>query len=360
MTVYTQPELAQTWLERQHQRPPVFACLLGFTATGLIDGISAAGKTPQDRRYTAIADAEFLINGHGSCPQYPLPPLTSGVSPVVITRALLESLSIPVYLFNTGLPIPPAVAAIDLGGAPAQCLSTGRALPKALVKALGQRGWQWGQKLAGQYPGRYLILSECVVGGTTTALALLTALGIPAQGKINSSHIQCNHAQKWQIVQKGLAQAPPLLDPWDCVAALGDPMQIVCAAMALAASQTVDVLLAGGTQMLAVYALMRALAPHLALQPAWERLAVGTTRWVAEDPSGDTVGLARLLEPAILLATSLNFALSPYPALRAYEQGFVKEGVGAGGAAIAASLYRDWDQAQLLRVIEAMVQRCLG
>ena len=119
--IYTQLEPGSRWLNRYRSQRPVFACLLGFTETGLIPGISAAGKTPQDRQYTAIADSEFLINGCQSPPQYPLPPLTMGVSPVFITRAVVEKLKIPVYLFNTGLPIAPTVLNIDLGGLVAKC-----------------------------------------------------------------------------------------------------------------------------------------------------------------------------------------------------------------------------------------------
>jgi len=41
---------------------------------------------------------------------------------VLISRAVVEALEIPVYLFNAGLPQPPVVPAIDLGGTPARCL----------------------------------------------------------------------------------------------------------------------------------------------------------------------------------------------------------------------------------------------
>lgn len=58
-----------------------------------------------------------------------------------------------------------------------------------------------------------------------------------------------------------------------------------------------------------------------------------------------------------LLATQLNFSTSVYPQLRAYEQGYVKEGVGAGGAAIAADLALGWNNTQLLQAIEAVADR---
>ena len=155
-------------------------------------------------------------------------------------------------------------------------------------------------------------------------------------------------------------------------------MQIVAAGMAIAASRSSGVLLAGGTQMLAVYALAQALAlaqgdagqlrtsvaksstgvneqHSLVWHP--KQVVVGTTRWVAEDPTGDTVGLAQDIGSVPLLATGLSFATSRYPQLLAYEQGYVKEGVGAGGCAIAAHLYKNWDSVQLLQAVEGLIER---
>ena len=142
--------------------------------------------------------------------------------------------------------------------------------------------------------------------------------------------------------------------PLQIIAAVGDPMQIVVACMAIAASRSCGVLLAGGTQMLAVYAVTRAIAQsyNLIWQP--EQIIVGTTRWVADDATGDTVGLANVVGDVPLIGTQLSFASSRYEQLRAYEKGFVKEGVGAGGCAIAASLYKHWSQAELLAAIEAL------
>jgi uncharacterized protein (TIGR00303 family) len=414
--VYTQLAQGQGWLQQYRGRPPVLACILGFTATGLIPGISAAGATPEARKYTAIADAEFLVNGVTPQPQYPLPPLKAGASPVLISRAVVEAFNLPLYLFNAGLPHPPAVEAIDLGGVPANCLTSGNALPLETVKHLFEQGLKWGEQLAAAADGGYVIISECVVGGTTTALSVLTGLGIAASGKVNSSHPHCNHAHKWEIVQVGLEKwgreagraeeadtvnvslpASYPVDPFQLVAAVGDPMQIAAAGMAISASRYSGVLLAGGTQMLAVYALAQALvktaggaggeekqgqsfmpissqqkAPltsarlHSDASPAFnkdslawqpEQVVVGTTRWVAEDPTGDTVGLAQDIGRVPLLATQLSFAASRYPQLQAYEQGYVKEGVGAGGCAIAAHLYQNWNSVQLLQAIEGLIER---
>ncbi|MBD2093121.1 TIGR00303 family protein [Microcoleus sp. FACHB-1515] len=349
--IYSQPQLCQAWIDRFCSMQPYFACVLGFTDTGLIPHISAAGRTPRDRQFTALADAEFLYGGVQPHPRYPLPPLTAGASPTLISRAIAQSQAIPVQLFNAGLRLAPSVPCIDLGGEAANCVSTGKAIDLATVEHLLQQGLRWGEAIAAQTD--YLILGECVVGGTTTALAVLTGLGWDAAGKVNSSHPHCNHSQKWDIVQAGLQQLPAGSDPLKVVAAVGDPMQIAVAGMAIAASRSIGVLLAGGTQMLAVYALLRAIAHCRSLAWQGDRVVVGTTRWVAEDPTGDTVGLAKLLD-APLVATRLSFANSRFDQLRAYEQGFVKEGVGAGGMAIAAHLYQGWQQTELLQAIEAL------
>ncbi|QIR40123.1 TIGR00303 family protein [Tolypothrix sp. PCC 7910] len=379
ISIYTQITQGEAWIAKCRDHLPVFVYVLGFTETALIPGISAAGKTPEDRKYTACADAEFLYYGAEHQAQYPLPPLAAGASPVLISRAVVEACKTPVYVFNAGLPSAPAVPTIDLGGFPARCLSHGNAMELATVKHLLEQGLLWGSKLAANRD-RYLVLGECVVGGTTTALAILTGLGIPAEGKVNSSHPICNHDQKSALVQAGLDKMrqratnyplpithyQPKVDPLELIASVGDPMQVVVAGMAIAASRSCGVLLAGGTQMLAVYALMNAIAQAYNLPWQPEEVVVGTTRWVAEDPTGGTVELALSLgrqdmmkggETPPLLATQLNFTDSCYPQLQAYEQGFVKEGMGAGGAAIAAHLSLDWQQNQLLEAIEKQLER---
>ncbi|GAB4536290.1 MAG: TIGR00303 family protein [Pleurocapsa sp.] len=356
--IYSQWQQGKNWLQRYHGRSPAFSCILGFTATGLIPGISAAGATPQQREYTAIADAEFLALGVRSHYQHPLPILTAGASPTFISRAVIEALNIPLHLFNAGLIHRPTVENIDLNGVAARCLSSGRAMDLEVVQHLFQQGLIWGKKLA--QTADYLIIGECVVGGTTTALGVLTGLGIEAKNKINSSHPRCNHGQKWSLVTTGLSKANLLprrdraIDPLAVVAAVGDPMQIVAAGMAISASEIGGVMLAGGTQMLAVYALIEGIINYYDLQAQTENIVVGTTRWVAEDPTGDTVGLAKIIGGVPLLATGLSFSTSRYPGFRAYSQGYVKEGVGAGGCAIAAHLKQDWTPTQLLTVIETL------
>ncbi|MCX8079056.1 MAG: TIGR00303 family protein [Geminocystis sp.] len=358
--IYTETERGRRWLEKYQNRKPIFTCTFAFTATASIEGISNAGNTPSSRRFTALADAEFLAKGIQPHPVFPLPPLSAGVSPTLISRAVVEKWDLPLYLFNAGLPYPPSVSMIDLGGKTADCVSTGKALPLSVVEHLHQQGLKWGTILAEKaFPHQYLLLAECVVAGTTTALAVLTALRIPAYGMVNSSHPVCNHQQKWQIVCQGLSKTGGRLNtPLGIIAAVGDPMQVVVASIALAASQKVGVMLAGGTQMLAVFALVKALARHYDYPLPLDNIIVATTRWVAEDYTGNTVALAENVGDVSLCATQLDFTNSSWECLRAYERGFVKEGVGAGGSAVAAHLL-GVDKHQLRGMVEVMVSRFL-
>jgi uncharacterized protein (TIGR00303 family) len=357
LTIHTAPVLGNAWLDRYRGQQPHFACVLGFTATALIPGISAAGLTPADRQKTALADGEFLAKGICPSYKYPLPPLIAGASPAIVTKAILTALDIPYTIFNAGLPEPPSFPCLDLGGQTADCLSTGRALPAAVVEQLWQQGWHWGEQLIAD--ASYLVIGECVVGGTTTAQAVLTGLGYQVDGLVNSSHPQCNHDQKRQLVACGLAASPGAKDPRSIAAALGDPMQIVVAAMALAASRRGGVMLAGGTQMLAVYALAQAIAHREQIDYNPAEIVIGTTGWVTGDTSGNAIGLAQAIPQACLLSAELSFGSAGLPQLQVYDQGFVKEGVGAGASAIIAHLYGGWQNAEILKATEHLLQKYL-
>lgn len=381
----------QDWLQRHRGKRPVFTCILSFTDTALIPGISAAGASPAARLNTALADAALLKTQQQEPPkadrqpagtqqaapytatsaallsrtkpgdrtQHALPALAAGISPVLISRAVLAAQKIPVLLLSTGLPQALTVPHVALPQAIAQPVNTGQALPLKIVKSLLAAGCHWGLKLARQHPNSYLIVSECVVGGTTTAQALLTALGYTATGLTSSSHPHGNHQQKQALVNAGISQwkRAGIGSPLGAVAAIGDPMQVAAAGMALAASTRCGVMLAGGSQMLAVYALIKAIAPQLSGQFSCQlhQIVVGTTRWVIEDRSAHTIAIAQQIQVPYL-ASELSFQQSPYMQLRAYEQGHIKEGVGAGGCAIAANLYQNWTQSQLRHAVEAQLR----
>ena len=330
--------------------------LLAATDTAAVPGISAAGASPQARLGTAAADAELLLLGPGGRRCHALPPLPAGVSPALISHVVLSQLGLleRTQVLDLGCAIAAAVPHLRLPGlesaGPARCLSTGHALAPARVAALVQRGSAWGRRWD---PAEPLLLAECVPGGTTTALAVLEGLGVAAAGLVSGSLRQPAHGLKSALVAQGLAAAgfevaelaavaDPLAfaDPLNVLAALGDPMQAFAAGLVGAAAvRGAPVLLAGGSQMAAVLALALALAEPGQRPALADRLVVATTAWVAEEAGSnlalllERIGARWQVRPRLEVA-ALRFHGCSSAALRDYERGYVKEGVGAGGLAL--------------------------
>ena len=355
------PEAADRWCQRwRDNRAGVeLLLLLAATETAAVEGISAAGSTPDSRRRTAAADAELLVLGPAAGRPHALPPLPAGVSPALISRVVCEALQIDPLVVDLGCWVAPAVPHLRLpppaGLGAARCLSSGAAMDRPRVEALLAQGLRWGRiasHRAADLAGSVLplVVAECVPGGTTTAQALLTGLGIEAGGIVSGSLPRPAHALKADLVARGLAAAPPgsvqgsghhnPVDPVAVAAALGDPMQPLAAGLLLAAAETGrPLLLAGGSQMAAVLALALALAPAELVPQLAAQTALGTTAWVAGEHDSDLelllqrIGQRWGMEP-LAFAASLRFPAPIHPALADYERGYVKEGVGAGGLAI--------------------------
>jgi uncharacterized protein (TIGR00303 family) len=269
------------------------------------------------------------------------------VSPALIAHVACGGLNLSPLVLDLGAPIAPAVPHVQLLGTPARCLSTGAALEPQRVRRLLVLGHRWGRRPS-QAP---LVLAECVPGGTTTALAVLTALGVEAAGLVSGSLRQPAHRLKADLVERGLRAAglAPTgapdgnlagVDPEAVLAAVGDPMQALAAGLVLGATeQERPVLLAGGSQMAAVLALALALAPLERRQAVATLAAVATTAWVAGEPGSDLgllmqrIGQRWNVDP-LAVAAGLRFNGCSSQALRDYEDGYVKEGVGAGGLAL--------------------------
>jgi len=337
---------ARTWCEAWGPPwpPPQLLLALAATETAAVEGISAAGATPASRLQTAAADAELLVLGPQGCRPHALPPLPAGVTPALISHAVVTALGLQPLVVDLGCAVAPAVPHLRLTGpacgGPAACLSGGAALDHGRVRALFAQGRVWGAALAAA--GRPLVLAECVPGGTTTAQAVLTGLGLQVEGLVSGSLQQPAHALKASLVRRGLAAAgvEPMADPLALVAAVGDAMQPLAAGLTLEmAGAGVPVMLAGGSQMAAVLALAFALAPQHQRPGIAAWAAVATTAWVADEHGSDLETLLGCIaahwrvEP-LAFAASLRFRGGLHRALRDYERGYVKEGVGAGGLAL--------------------------
>ena len=107
-------------------------------------------------------------------------------------------------------------------------------------------------------------------------------------------------------------------------AEVGDPMQISVASFVSALPTDAEVILAGGTQMMAVAALLRDMK-------VTRPLLVATTKYICRDRTSCFVDYAEKIGVEWYSAP-LDFSASKFPGLADYEKGYVKEGVGMGGA----------------------------
>lgn len=345
--------------ERWRKDVPLFVCVLAHTDTCLVPGVSAAGVSEQLRSYTPAADGEVIVHGEPRClPSMPSNPL-GAPGPAGITRAAVRLAGMPVELYAAGLRVEPDAPFTRVACAPGGRIDAGGAVPEAA--ALFVRGRALGRGLAGR--ARYVVLAESVPGGTTTALALLLTLGVAAEGRVSGSQRGNAHDVKSRIARAALAAAglrpgDGRADPLAAAAEVGDPMQPLAAGIAAGlADVDTDVLLAGGSQMVAVAALLAAVDG----QDALARAAIGTTRWVVDDPASDVAGLARDVSPTLpLLAANLHFAQARHLPLRVYEDFLVKEGAGAGGACVAALLATGAPVGELERAIDDEYVRAIS
>ena len=322
----------KAFLRRLNGKNPLFACVIGVTETAKISGISAAGKYPELTDYTPPADVELLLLEKCRCiPGVPVTP--EGIpTPALITMSALRLANIPVLVISGGLKINPHVSFLNLGGKPGSDIRTGKAVGN-VEEVL------WRARIAGESLSKtadYLVIGESIPGGTTTALGVLLAMGIDAKGKVSSSMPGNPHELKIKTVEEGLKASKVEFggsadDPLKAISCVGDPMIPAFAGLVLGAADKVPVLMAGGTQMGAVLAVINALNPSVL-----DNVAIGTTRWIIIDKSADLKGIITQIADIPILAADLDFSQSKFEGLKAYEAGVVKEGVGAGGAAIAA------------------------
>jgi uncharacterized protein (TIGR00303 family) len=333
---------------------PVFVCVVSYTATCEIPGITVAGANPELLKYTSPADAEFLYYGHCKCiDKVPITP-DGKPTPAIITRAALKLSNIPFFVIDAGSKIKPSIPYISFNIQSGKNIKLGSGLSIDEVKQAFEYGIILGKQLG--KINSMVVIGESIPGGTTTALGVLTALGIDAIGKTSSSMPQNPHALKNQIVSDGMKKANISFgslrnDPLKAVSLLGDPMMPAVAGIVdgVLRSSSSHVMLAGGTQMAAILALLKFLGRPL------KRISIGTTIYVAEDRSSNLTNLINTISIDIrVYKSNPHLARSSYPGLQSFARGFVKDGVGAGGVSIIAMIKSEGqiDGNRLLKTVE--------
>jgi uncharacterized protein (TIGR00303 family) len=314
----------------------LFLCVMASTATSRIPGITGAGATPELTDYTPAADMELVVCGEPRClPEIPQTVVDGAPAPTpaVITKAALELGNIPLLVVDAGAAVKPNLPYLKLNDKPGGNIGTGKAVSNS--EAIFKRGKLLGEtisKLTG-----HIVIGESTPAGTTTALGVLTAMGYDVDHKISGSTPENPHDMKHELVDEGMNAAgfkagEMRSEPFKAVDAVGDPM--IPAVAGIAAGSSVPVTLAGGTQMMAVCAVLKSAVPEF----DFDKLAVATTVFVAEDETSDINHISRQISNVPVFAVDPAFEKSTNPGLKSYTTGFVKEGAGAGGAMMAAIL----------------------
>src|SRR5919112_2503225 len=314
---------------------PVFVCVISYTAASEIPGLTVAGANAELVKYTSPADAEFLYHGRCSCINI-VPATPDGKpTPALITRTALQLARIPLLVVDAGTKIKPSIPYVSFGIEPGRNIVNENGMDISSVKRAFEHGELLGKQLA--IMSDLTVLGESIPGGTTTALAVLRALGIDARFKVSSSMPENPHNLKNKVVDSAIERAiadriERISSPFEAISTFGDPMIPSVAGIASGVlSANGRVMLAGGTQMSAVVAILKLLGRSL------NGLYIGTTTYVTTDPSSDLSGLVRMASERVpILSCDLHLGESSKPGLQAFAKGFVKEGVGAGGASIVA------------------------
>jgi uncharacterized protein (TIGR00303 family) len=325
------------WIEPDVPRKPekpMFLCVLSNTKTAHIPKLSAAGKTAELTDYTPAGDAELMeTGGIISVPVLPMTPPYDTPTPAIMTRSALKLTDAPFHFVNSGLIVTPDVPFIDLKAKPGEDIREPIAVRD--VQGVFERAKLLAKKLCSQVD--HVVIGESIPGGTTTAMGVLMALGY--NGNVSSSADENPLELKRKVVQEGMKASGLTFgclkdDPMKAITCMGDPMMSAVLGLVAGFQNTeVNIVLAGGTQMAAVYALVK----HMGFNT--EKVVIATTRYVVEDKSANFLELTKDLKVPAVYVADPGFGKSSLKGLHRYETGTIKEGAGAGGAMYLAALY---------------------
>jgi uncharacterized protein (TIGR00303 family) len=291
----------------------------GTTRTAERDGLSAAGATRDLMLHTPSADAEILV--YGDTVRAPVTPVSpSGCpTPAAVTRAARELVGFEVTVVDGGLARPTGAPTVSVGAAPGRDIA--EADPVQTAPGAFAAAREYGRAI----PDDELVVGETVPGGTTTAMAVLRALGEewPTSSSLPENPVELKERvvdaafESSEIAPGQAAHTPEL-----AVRFVGDPVLAAASGLVAGAVESgTAVTLGGGTQMLAVAALVRhagVLAP----------LTLATTSYLAADVP--ELADATDAHDVTLVVTAPGF--DDAGPLSAFADGVAKEGAAMGGA----------------------------
>lgn len=339
--IFVNQQKGEEFLHSLQKKQFLFSLVISYTETSTIPGITVAGKNPALVQFTPPADAEYLNFGYCKCIN--LIPMTPDgkPTPALLTKTALESASIPNVVINAGSKIPPMLPYFECGLPYGKNIAQEPAMSQQDVMHAVEYGRMIGRSLGSTTD--CLIIGESIPGGTTTAQAVLASLGI--SGQVSSSMQQNPVSLKSQIVDMVIRRNTSR-NPFDVLANAADPMIATVTGILGAASSQTKVILAGGTQMAAVLAVSKLTGYNK------ENTAIATTSYIIQDNTANLVEMVDQIDQVPVISVKLGLENSEIDGLRTFSEGYVKEGVGAGGASLAAMLKVGIDSSNLLELAQ--------
>ena len=342
------------FLEHLRGKKATFLLAGSVTKTAEIPNISQAG-IPGKLYLTPTLDAEFLclktVRSLEDIAQTP-----KGVpTPALITRAVHEVKPFcNIEILDLGLEVKPQIKYFKMHGfaiKPSARIDDGA---KIDAMEIFQKGVEFGTNY--ESADDYVILAESVPSGTTTAQASAKALGYKCDGYFSSSFKDAPNDIKNNTIQKALKRIHEDDDVFTKLSKVSDNMLVFNAGFILGStSKNLKVILAGGTQMATVLLIVNSILESMQGAIDSSNIALCTTKWIDEDENSDIKALLEQLSfPINAYSSTFDFSDSSHPALKLYDEGEAKEGVGCGAALCYASI-NGVDKKELTSKIESFL-----
>jgi len=342
------------FIESLRGKSATFMLALSNTDTAKIEGITQAG-IPGLIHLTPTLDSEFLCSGEVRSLDN-IAETPKGVpTPALITRAvhLLHPYN-NIELLNLGLEVTPKLEYFTTHNfdiLPSGSIDTGASID---AQEVFQKGIEFGQNY--ECKNDYIILGESVPSGTTTAAATATALKYNVTNMFSSSFKDVPNDIRQTTITKALHAVKEEDDIFEILSKVSDNMLIFNAGFILGLNNKIPLILAGGTQMTCVLLIVNKILEMMEAQFDTSNLTLCTTKWVANDKNSDIKAILELLNFNInSYFVDFDFTLSNHPALKLYDEGEAKEGVGAGGA-LMYGILNGLNKQQITTKVEEFLQ----
>ena len=326
------------FLEHLRGKKATFLLAGSVTKTCEIPNISQAG-IPGKLFLTPTLDAEFLclkeVRSLEDIAQTP-----KGVpTPALISRAVHEIKPFSnIEILDLGLEVKPQINYFKIYDF--EISSSARIDDGAKINAMEifQKGVEFGTNY--ESSDDYVILGESVPSGTTTAQSTAMALGYKCDGYFSSSFKDAPNDIKNKTIQEAIKKVQKDDDVFTKLSSVSDNMLIFNAGFILGStSKNLKVILAGGTQMATVLLIVNSILENMQGVIDSSNIALCTTKWINEDENSNIKALLEQLSfPINAYASDFDFELSSHPALKLYDEGEAKEGVGCGATLCYAAI----------------------